>query len=181
VFFKRDAVTANAEKTRNRLREGVQSIYDGVSMKCFSEEFASVLQWSYYADGHKGYCIGFSLPTHWNFINDDGALGRIGVLPARYGPHYPVLNLDNEYDSEDEKEELLHALLAKAREWVHEKEWRALRIECKPGIQVLPKGTIQSVYFGAEMPTLVKHDLKKIVSDADSTIEIFEMKISSDR
>jgi len=46
---------------------------DNVGILCFTKEYDNPLMWSHYADGHRGFCIGYDIKyddTHmWNEIN----------------------------------------------------------------------------------------------------------------
>ena len=100
---------------------------------CFSKEWNSLLQWSYYADGHKGVVLTFSVLEDPLFF--------VAPIQVVYVDNYP------DFDYFKEMHQCLNALITnKAMAWAHEKEVRVYKI---PGgeIQFSPTA-LSEITFG---------------------------------
>jgi hypothetical protein len=76
---------------------------------CFSEQWDSVLQWSHYADRHKGICLGFDVS------NIDTKFGRVEYRADKL-PFPGTSQLDEQF--------MWKILRTKFDGWQYEKEWR---------------------------------------------------------
>lgn len=94
----------------------IEGIRQDIHIFCFSEVWDSVLMWAHYADNYNGYCIEYDTNYFSEYLTDK---------------LYPVL-YEEEYI--DITENLIHSndnvgmicLLAKAKDWFYEKEWRII-------------------------------------------------------
>jgi hypothetical protein len=111
---------------------------------CFSTSWKPVLQWSYYADGHKGVALGFD----WK---KDILLFAM-ALKVRYEERYPLYN----YLREPERC-IASLLTSKSKDWVHEEEVRIWRPP--PGLKRYNPETLREVIFGARCTI---DDIKKV-------------------
>src|SRR5208337_4824681 len=79
---------------------------------CFSEDKADVLQWSHYADRHKGICLGFDVS------GGEGKFGRVQYVTERFP-----------FPKQPDEPFMWKLLSTKSEAWKYEKEWRVfLRI-----------------------------------------------------
>lgn len=85
----------------------------------FSECRDSSLMWAHYADGFKGFCIGYNLKELKNELTDL-------LLPVRYSDS--LIEVDDTLfnGGEINKSLLMNSLTLKSSEWQYEKEWRLL-------------------------------------------------------
>lgn len=88
-----------------------------IRIACFTESPNDMLMWSYYADGHKGYCIYYD--TEWILAN----LGKFFLLPVVYS--------ENMYDATEiilsaNRNLSLNPGLFKGDAWNRENEWRLM-------------------------------------------------------
>jgi hypothetical protein len=105
---------------------------------CMSATALSIPMWSYYADGHKGICIGFR-PSEDPFLCE--------AQPVGYREDYPDVH-DHEVD-DDEYFRL--TVLTKSQDWSHEKEWRVVRWKDRLSMTELKPACFQTVIFGCEV------------------------------
>lgn len=86
---------------------------------CFTELPNSIQMWSYYADSHKGICIGFC------GIDKDKSKNDSALYKVSYESDYPELTFSDIWH----RDGLAKILWTKEKEWEHEKEWRQIKIE----------------------------------------------------
>lgn len=105
---------------------------------CLTEDCASILMWSHYANKHQGVCIGFNREPSSELGDDDAC------SPVQYDDTYPTPRF-LEIFSDDGR--LTHALFyRKAMGWKYEREWRLL---FEPANQLVPiPGDISRVILG---------------------------------
>jgi hypothetical protein len=81
-------------------------------MLCFSGDWHNPVQWSHYAEKHRGICLGFDVP--------DGLLTRV-----KYVKNPPQLDWDAiESGSEDGEAEMIRWASTKFEHWAYENEER---------------------------------------------------------
>ena len=88
---------------------------------CFSQDWRNPVQWSHYAEKHKGICMGFDIPKE--------NLEKVNHVTKR-------INCDSTIDLEMMKK----FLLTKFDHWAYEKEYRAF-------IDLDPKEEESGLYF----------------------------------
>lgn len=77
----------------------------------FSERYDNILMWSYYANSHKGICLGYDL-NRLDLSNDDNKVLFNSLKKVWYSTE--------RYEDSDGK----YTPFLKAQEWSHEQEWR---------------------------------------------------------
>jgi hypothetical protein len=87
-----------------------------VGILSLSERRDNPLMWAHYADGHRGFVVGFDA-AHPYFQDSDGMFGK--PLKVRYCTSRPTLS-----SLEQDVENLY---LTKSIDWAYEQEWRVLR------------------------------------------------------
>lgn len=136
-----------AQEVVRQMREAIQENFRAASIKCFCEQPDSLLQWAYYANCHKGIRLEFSGVHRWRFVDDAGQVRPMALTKVRYSDAYPAFDADSEFNGND----LMAALLTKSTEWAHEREWRALRIQTRPGYQEIGSGDVVSLTLGSRI------------------------------
>lgn len=69
------AVEASDKLTRSFLRTNRDQVHETAGFICFSRGWQNPVQWSHYAQGHRGLCLGFD-------VNDEH-LGEVHYAPKR--------------------------------------------------------------------------------------------------
>jgi hypothetical protein len=109
-----ELLAAKAENANERDR--FQFVKDGLAkncgLLCFSKDWKNPVQWSHYADGHRGLCLGFDVPTD--------RLTRVQYIPKRIDPNMEAL----EAGGSDAQEEMRRLLTTKYSHWRYEREVR---------------------------------------------------------
>jgi hypothetical protein len=113
-----------------------------VGLLCLSAVHDQMLMWSHYADGHRGFCLGF----HWK--------GDAPCVPVavEYGGPFPEFSLEEFVARHGE---LVHRILyTKGREWRCEEEHRVFVDVCSESQRFRPwegLAELAVVYLGARM------------------------------
>lgn len=126
---------AIAETTRLIQARLGQAVTSDCGVYCVSTHGDDILMWSHYGDFHRGVCLVF---------DGHGPL-MAHAKPVVYAPERAALNpylddLDTLYRK---------ALLTKSDHWAYEREWRLLRYDLGPGIEVFTPPNLVGVIVGA--------------------------------
>lgn len=154
----------------------VQYQLDAARIACFSSDVSSLLMWSHYADGLRGFC----LELDPDLLCADS---KANIIEVQYLARPPVLETiayelanDISWHGEDEdadkaldymRDFYCKMLASKPREWKYEKEVRLIF----PGNEVPPAGTryyyppaaIRSLITGEKISAQNEEKLKKII------------------
>ena len=86
---------------------------------CFSRRNDGILLWSHYADGHKGFVVGFGVPQLVSsFGKEDGVLVKVMYKKAR-----PIIDL---YSNVEDWDIATAIVGTKSPEWKYEEEYRLI-------------------------------------------------------
>jgi len=123
---------------------------------CFSWDWSNPLMWTFYAQEHQGFCLGYST---------NGELLR-RARPVLY-THSPaeVLHLKDPATGNDALS------FCKSTDWHFEKEWRVCLLEQGPKRVELAKEELISVHVGYRMKEQQLEELKKALRNARHTPE----------
>lgn len=141
--------------------------YAGRGVLSLAARWDNPLMWSHYADEHRGICIEFDTRDH-----------RCERLePVAYGSTRYLLvsdlcawHLGKSRDAEDKIGRQF--LFAKARQWRHEREWRA--ISSLSGVDGAPF-KITAVFLGLRCDQSVHTAVVKMLADARERIKFYGM------
>jgi hypothetical protein len=98
---------------RNMIRDFKRRAHDAIGLLCFSKNRKNPVQWSHYADGHKGMCLGFDVP-------------KDHVREVQYVEARPLVDRARLHaNMESGHAEIKRWLNVKYDHWVYEQEWRA--------------------------------------------------------
>lgn len=97
---------------RRRFEIVKQKLSEKVGMLCFSRNWSNPVQWSHYADKHRGLCLGFEVPS--------SCLRRVAYSGRRLKPNIKAL----EGDWSVAEPEMLKILTTKFSHWRYEREVR---------------------------------------------------------
>jgi hypothetical protein len=182
---------ALVERARNRpadtymtlgLPEGLRHL---LANECFvfslSATRAHPLQWSHYANEHRGICIHFD-SEKWPIS---------GAMRAEYAREYPAISIPR---SGDEHETFVLSALTKAEYWIHEDEYRIVSVrETNPTwdlgltwdpearVAICDPKIVTGLTFGARMPPDAKAGLLKWCKANRPDISVAEAVLGEDK
>ena len=132
-----------------------------------SEVHNHQLMWSHYAEGHRGYALGFDSSSSFfnRKITEDDALRHL--RPIAYATAPPVLQFKTVTSAD--------LFFTKGYEWQYEAEWRMLlplsessrTIPCEPfpiHLFQFPAEAVSQIIFGAKMTDENRSILKSFIS-----------------
>jgi Protein of unknown function (DUF2971) len=163
---KRGISTGEANKQFEAFADlGLQKIKDGLKHKlsqtgimCFSKHPNSIRMWAYYAEAHKGICVGYDAT----------------IRPFNRAIYVHYENPNNPFDifaclQKDPTEIANHITLRKAGEWLFEDEYRIpVNIEGNPRFMPFHPSAIKEIRFGARIDK--NPDFKEKVLEAVSRL-----------
>lgn len=102
------------ESLRREMRRIKEAMHNEIGMLCFSKNWKNPVQWSHYAENHRGMCLAFD-------VNDD-VLQQVSYVDKRLKCLYSEI-LDS-YDKEMH-DNIIHVMMTtKYIDWKYEEEWR---------------------------------------------------------
>lgn len=121
-------------------------MFSPVGVLSLSESSQNLLLWSHYAEGGKGFVVGFDPEAR--IFRDSSYLGVSGLHPVTYEERRPVLN------EPDFPTRMFSVIFQKSKEWEYEKERRCLR-EVPDGADHLilgfDKADVREIIIGPRM------------------------------
>lgn len=107
-------------------KEIITKYRNKIFVTSFSEDFTSILQWSHYAENHRGFCIEYDVETLSRELPEDMHLCRV-----RYMEDFHEVS-----DDSITYEDLVTASLIKYKDWDYENEWRVVKIDEDGSIEI---------------------------------------------
>jgi Protein of unknown function (DUF2971) len=126
--FEWHALTSSDPLKRQAVAKLKEAQAVNTGLLCFSRDWRNPVQWSHYADNHRGVCLGFDVSDH--------LLGKVVYRNKR-------LDVDWVFEpksSEEGNNRMRQSLITKYRHWHYEKEMRAF-------VKLNPEAEIQGLYF----------------------------------
>lgn len=144
-----------------------RSILSGVGVVSLSADPTNILMWSHYADFHRGFVVGFSVPKIGPLVMGLHGSYNLVSLPVVYSDTRPEIL----YGVDDNHEILTKIALTKSLDWAYEKELRVLDQKRGPGVHPYNRDMVlDEVIAGMRMPNDDLHRLSKVVLDLRSSV-----------
>jgi hypothetical protein len=148
---------------RNRIFQDI--IDSDTAIFSMSETSKNLLQWSYYADSHRGLCLQYS-------ISDDFCGAQLYKVDyARFRHIIDIVEATQ--NSKYMHKEVLRAATSKSKVWSHEKEVRAIRVGA--GEFECPTSALTAIDFGLKTTSANKSMVRGWVKRAGLSLEFFDM------
>lgn len=154
-----------------RMAEGLRRKTSQTGIVCFSGKPNSIRMWAYYAESHKGICVGydtkfrpFNVAINVNYQNPDKPFDIFACL------------------RDDPTEIANHIALRKAEEWKFEDEYRIpVNIEGMPRFIPFEAPAIKEVRLGTRIDTAFKEKVLKAISLLPARPKLIQMACDFDR
>lgn len=168
VRKKQKQIHESVERDYKLLIEGIRK---KVGIFSFSKNVTNELLWSYYSDGHKGFCIEYKSEVLKEQLKDGKFPFEIEV---NYSQGIPDLSLDTYFSSSNSLPFLMQILVGnKSYPWAHEEEIRL--ITCKSGLFNIDSNAVTGIYFGVKMSECHKDLIMKVLKNRN--ISFFQMQL----
>lgn len=141
-----------------------------IGISCFSENKDDMLMWSYYANGHKGFCL--------EFDTSDEMFSK--VMKVKYVSNSPIFDpsdLFHEDEGNNKSDWQLFDLFfaTKHIDWDREKEWRLIHKVAGTQFGYSPK-TLTGIYFGAQMDSVSREIILTILKNQNPFVKFYFME-----
>lgn len=150
-------------KLRNQIFRDI--IDSDTAIFSMSKTCKSLLQWSYYADSHRGLCLQYSIGS--DFCS--AQLFEVDYVRFRHIVDIVCACENVKYMHK----EVLRAATTKSKAWRHEKEVRAIRVGA--GEFAGPKAALTAICFGLKTTPANKSMVRGWLSRAGLSVEFFDM------
>lgn len=164
-------ICADADE-RERYQRARADIAKMVGILCFSQHWNSPVQWSHYAEAHKGLCLGFDLP--------DEALTAVEYRSRRRKANWRAMG-----GTKDEREhELRRWFATKYIHWQYEAEQRAFIILSaytpEDGRYYVPfdSETRLSEVIVGDRSDLTRADIDNALGDFAAGVDVFKARLA---
>ena len=157
---------------------GVQRMAEGLKQKtaqtgivCFAAKPDSIRMWAYYAESHKGICVGYDTKYR----------------PFNFAISVNYQNPDKPFDvfaslKDDPTEIANHIALRKAEEWSFEDEYRIpVNIEGMPRLISFESAAIKEIRFGARIEPDFREKVLRAVSVLPTRPKLIQMGCDFER
>ncbi len=141
-------------------------------MLCFSRHWSNPVQWSHYADRHRGVCLGFDVA--------DAVLTAVGYQAKRLEPNIAALV----GGGPDAEREMLKVLSTKYSHWRYENEVRCFctldEKDQETGLYFMPFSdglSLREVIVG-HCSTIGRGDLKEALGNIESQVTAYKARLS---
>jgi hypothetical protein len=185
--FESDGMGGIVEDLAPGLYRVVQkAISEHLGIVCFTDRPDSLLMWSHYAEGHRGFVYGFD-PRHPFFQPEEGSdrLFR-KVAYSRRRPR--VVLSDARAPSDVFSERVAHEFLfTKSEEWAYESEWRLVlpvdpdeSVDGEPHVR-LPEGLLTTIVVGSRASEEDRARVAELTADEFfRDVEVLQASVSGE-
>jgi hypothetical protein len=153
------------KKIADHMTHRMQSRLDRIGIFCMSSKKTDILMWSYYADGHRGLCLGFK--SNISLFSQALEVEYSTLLPTHRVVDTPEGSLDK-------------LVLTKGDMWSHECEWRCIRYKEGPGNYSYPEDALVEVIFGCLMGEEEKEQVKALIKRGGLKPKLFQAERKAD-
>lgn len=151
----------------NALEKGRIEVFKDIGVACFSNKHNDILMWSYYSDGHRGFCLEFD--TIYEPFNKS-------LYSVQYIPTSPIIDHNKLLSEEDHYKYIIQLFLAtKYIDWGHEGEWRVILKEKNKEYIYEPKA-LSGVYFGEKIDPTNLEIISQIVKGQNPNVKLYKMQ-----
>ncbi len=145
-------------------REFQRDLNNRIGIVCLSMIRDSFPMWAYYANCHKGFCIGYDKKSL--------AIATESILaPVQYVEKMPTMNLLHTSNN------LFKLSFSKAEGWKHEQEFRLAKFNFCNKIVWLPKDAIVEVILGLRISDTHRNEIIDEVKQRLPNIRLFQAKL----
>jgi hypothetical protein len=144
-------VASEDSDVRRRYRSLKQGLSTSMGLLCFSGSWSSPVQWSHYADHHRGICLGFDINTE---------VQRIRYVKQRLGANVAALQTEGPAA----EAHMVEILSTKFAHWRYEKEYRLFTTLQDPE---------SGLYF---YPFSEAVQLREVIVGADSSVSHHQVR-----
>ncbi len=148
-----------------------------------TSKYDNLLMWAHYADGHKGYGVGFDVEVIKNkmesLAGDENTI--LEFKKIEYSPKIPKINFYESMLSDHTDNDIFTLLTTKSNEWKYEDEYRLMLWEHVKQALNFPREIIKSVYLGCNISDTNQERILSILDIQKMTANVYRSKICKDK
>jgi len=165
---------------KNKIAEIQNAALLRVGVFSASEIKDKLVLWTYYADSHKGFCVGYDANIFDHYCR---AIVRhlprdktpmITAYPMGYAHEKPVL-IPRRWE-----DKVIGSLLTKSEDYAHEKEVRFFDLNGARRSMSLPSQAIKEVILGCKISEQDESEITELVQKKMPHVQIFKAKMRDD-
>lgn len=158
------------EETKKKIAETNKEFCDHLRIACLTQDYKNIPMWYYYAQGHQGICIKYSIK---DFNNEDIFLPVIYPSKRKKESNFKFFPTDKQ-----KKCGAVFNSIVKDESWKFEKEWRIIQY-----VNDMEKHYVNwrmsEIYFGCDAyPETIK-TIKNIIEKNGLKISMHQMELST--
>lgn len=162
-----DSVQVPDKSGTQLYNEWINEVRESFGVYSLSFDVDNELLWSYYANGHKGFCIEYEMELLRELCIQDS---YTNVIQMNYQNEPPSLH----FKFSDDIHEVAYVMHGyKSKRWEHEREIRI--ISDKLGLVDIKERAVTGIYFGIRMSELEKKLIKNSLKGRN--IKYYQMKL----
>ena len=161
--------TTDWEDMRESMRNTIESKINNRGVACLSLRVDSELMWGHYADGHRGFVVGY----------DTSCFPFSDALEVSYSDELARISFKEILEDPDGMFDRINSIsTTKSGNWSYEDEYRIVNPRPNSANQSfrVPSEAIKSITFGAKTTNDDKSTVGRLVQDLD--IEFYEARLS---
>lgn len=165
-------VASKNSNIRRQYRELKAGLARSVGIICFSETTRNPVQWSHYADHHRGLCLGFE-------ISNAVDIRKVQYVDTRLKPNPKALRSI----SPSAEKHVLEILTTKFTHWQYEQEWRLFTSLARTGDKGFywypfsEEVSLREVIVGAQSP-ITRLDLQAALGPQSATVKTRKARLA---
>lgn len=172
--LKSDAIEKIKESVNRTIQLQVEIIRSEMvqnqGISCFSENIDDMLMWSYYSDGHKGFCLEFD--SSFDPFSKAKKVKYVTNLPT-FDPSFIFDKAKNKNSKNKDFIKLFFA--TKHIDWKRENEWRLLHKVAGTQYAYSSKA-LTGIYFGAKMDPVLREIILTILKSQNPFVKFYFME-----
>lgn len=145
----------------------IKQSHEILGVYCLSPTYNNAMMWSHYADGHRGFCVGFDMEKLCPYFSGGGFV--------TYSDKYPIIS-----PIEEEDKKYFMPLVLKSDHWDYEVEYRLLKMGVVNQAIPIDKSIIKEVVLGCLMEKEHKKEIIELVSSQLPHVKILQAKKQRD-
>lgn len=132
----------------------------------------NILMWSYYANKHKGFCIGYDVKKIMECDPDwvyKGMTGYLDLYKVVYSENMPTITMTGF----PAQEKMIIPLATKSKVWKHEQEYRILGHGGPRENLSIPNGVIREVILGCQIEDKDRNELLDLLRNMNPKPKVY--------
>lgn len=168
----------NPPEHEESLEDGIRKMVEDIGILSMCKSPNEECLWSYYANGHRGFCIEYDAKMLWDSFADKGIVSC--VLEVSYETQRIVATMNNIRGYIQEPVDFLRKTTAsKSIKWKGEQEVRFV-FNVKSEYVDIPKEAVTGIYIGERCTNEIELIKKAAMVIGNEELKLYKMKFSND-